>query len=121
MPGLHKFEEKRTHPRVQMKVPVKYRFVGHQVAIQSIYEIRKNDQKTETKDLSLGGMRLLPDLLLDVGSLLRMEINLPEASNLLSAFAEVIWANEGGCGIKFLTMKDNDSKALSDYLARVSS
>jgi c-di-GMP-binding flagellar brake protein YcgR len=121
MPETNNFIEKREFPRVRAKVPVKYRLVGHQEAIESIFERRKDEQSSQTGDISLGGMYLPGEPSLSVGTLLRMEIHLPNAPNKLPAFAEVVWTNGTGGGIQFLSMKENDKESLQSYLEKTSS
>jgi hypothetical protein len=36
----------------------------------------------------------------------------------LSAFAEVVWANERGCGLRYLAMKDEDAEKMRDFIEK---
>jgi hypothetical protein len=58
---------------------------------------------------------------LNVGSILRLDISLPIKSSMISAFAEVVWANETGAGLHFLAMKEDDVETLKGYLTQTSS
>ncbi len=62
--------------------------------------------------MSLGGLYIVAEQILNVGSILRLDVSLPEKSSLISAFAEVVWANETGGGLHFLAMKEDDVEFL---------
>ncbi len=110
------FLEKRVHPRVSVKIPVKYRVIEDQKEIETVFERKKREQTSQTMDVSLGGLYLVADQVLNVGSILRLDITLPEISHVISAFAEVVWSNETGGGLHFLAMKEEDVDSLKNYL-----
>jgi hypothetical protein len=112
------FLEKRVHPRVAVKIPVKYRVIEDQKEIETVFERKKNEQTSQTMDVSLGGLYLVADQVLNVGSILRLDITLPEVSHPVSAFAEVAWSNETGGGLHFLAMKEEDVESLKNYLSQ---
>src|SRR5579862_7020917 len=116
MPEANMFVEKRVHPRVSVKIPVKYRVIEDQKELETVFERKKKEQTTRTMDVSLGGLYIVADQILNVGSILRLDISLPEKSSLISAFAEVVWANETGGGLHFLAMKEDDVEFLKSYL-----
>lgn len=116
MPEANMFVEKRIHPRVSVKIPVKYRVIEDQKELETVFERKKKEQTTKTMDVSLGGLYIVADQLLNIGSILRLDISLPEKSSLISAFAEVVWANETGGGLHFLAMKEDDVEFLKNYL-----
>jgi len=118
VPEANMFVEKRIHPRVSVKIPVKYRVIEDQKEIESIFERRKKEQNTETVDVSLGGMYVVTEQIIQVGSILRLDISLPNKSGVISAFAEVVWANETGGGLHFLAMKEEDMESLKNYLSK---
>lgn len=120
MPEANMFVEKRVHPRVSVKIPVKYRVIEDQKEIETVFERKKREQTTRTMDVSLGGLYIVADQLLNIGSILRLDISLPERASLISAFAEVVWANETGGGLHFLAMKEDDAESLKGYLVNVS-
>lgn len=121
MPEANMFVEKRVHPRVSVKIPVKYRVIEDQKEIETVFERKKREQTTRTMDVSLGGLYIVAEAVLNIGSILRLDISLPEKSSLISAFAEVVWANETGGGLHFLAMKEDDAESLKTYLINVSS
>ncbi len=118
MPEANMFMEKRIHPRVSVKIPVKYRVIEDQKELETVFERKKKEQTTRTMDVSLGGLYIVADQILNVGSILRLDISLPEKSALISAFAEVVWANETGGGLHFLAMKEDDVEFLKNYLIK---
>ena len=120
MPEANMFVEKRVHPRVSVKIPVKYRIIEDQKEIETVFERKKREQTTRTMDVSLGGLYIVADQLLNIGSILRLDISIPEKSSLISAFAEVVWANETGGGLHFLAMKEDDAESLKSYLLSAS-
>ncbi len=120
MPEANMFVEKRIHPRVSIKIPVKYRVIEDQKELETVFERKKREQTTRTMDVSLGGLYIVADQILNIGSILRLDISLPEKASLISAFAEVVWANETGGGLHFLAMKEDDAESLKTYLVNVS-
>lgn len=118
MPEANMFVEKRVHPRVSVKIPVKYRVIEDQKELETVFERRKKEQTTRTMDMSLGGLYIVADSVLNIGSILRLDISLPEKTSIISAFAEVVWANETGAGLHFLAMKEDDVENLKHYLGK---
>ena len=120
MPEANMFVEKRVHPRVSVKIPVKFRVIEDQKELETVFERRKKEQTTRTMDMSLGGLYIVADAVLNIGSILRLDISMPEKSTLISAFAEVVWSNETGAGLHFLAMKEDDVENLKNYLSKAS-
>ena len=120
MPEGNLFVEKRTHPRVSVKIPVKYRVVEDLAGIQSIIEMRKSEANTQSLDISLGGMYIVSEQLLGVGSILHLDISIPEKTKRLAAFGEVVWSKGSGAGLHFMMIKHEDLEALSAFLDEVS-
>jgi c-di-GMP-binding flagellar brake protein YcgR len=116
MPEANMFMEKRVHPRVSVKIPVKYRVIEDQKEIETVFERKKREQTSQTMDVSLGGLYLVSEQVMNVGSILRLDIAIPDNSRMVSAFAEVVWSNETGGGLHFLAMKEEDVDALKNYL-----
>jgi hypothetical protein len=121
MPEANMFLEKRIHPRVPVKIPVKYRIIEDQKEIETVFERKKKEQSSRTMDVSLGGLYLVADQVLNIGSILRLDISLPGQTSMISAFAEVVWSNETGGGLHFLAMKEEDVEILKNYLNNTSS
>ncbi len=117
-PDANMFIEKRIFPRVSIKIPVKYRLIEDQKELDSVFERRKREQSTSTMDVSLGGLYIVAEQVLKVGSILRLDISIPNHPVLISAFAEVVWANETGGGLHFLAMREDDVESLKSYLTK---
>ena len=114
------FVEKRVHPRISVKIPIKYYFAEvEEGAIENIVEWRLQDKNGQTLDLSLSGMYFAVDQKLIINSVIRLEIPLSDESNLLPIYAEVVWVNEEGAGLHFIEMMDEDVECLKAYLAEV--
>lgn len=120
MPEANMFVEKRVHPRLSVKIPVKYRVIEDQKELETVFERKKKEQTTRTMDVSLGGLYIVAEQVLNIGSILRLDISIPEKSALISAFAEVVWSNETGGGLHFLAMKEDDVESLKTYLGTLS-
>jgi hypothetical protein len=56
------------------------------------------------------------DQALKLDSLLSLKITLPARTEVISAFAEVVWSNEKGAGLRFLAIKEQDINALAEHL-----
>jgi c-di-GMP-binding flagellar brake protein YcgR len=116
MPEANMFLEKRVHPRVPVKIAVKYRVIEEQKEIESVFERKNRDKTSQTLDISLGGLYIVADQVIAAGSILRLDIEIPNHPSMISAFAEVAWSNESGLGLHFLAMKDTDVDVMKDYL-----
>jgi c-di-GMP-binding flagellar brake protein YcgR len=121
MPKAYLLKERRVYPRISVKVPVVYWLLEDLDEIKSILERKEKEKKRSTLNISLGGMCLLADEPLKDGNILSLEIDVPDAPKKMKAIAEVVWSNETGGGIHFLTMNDEDMNALKDYLDKLSS
>lgn len=121
MPKADLFLDKRAHSRIATKIPVTYRLMDDQEEIKNIRELGSKTKNAETMDTSLGGMYIVANQALKLGTLLSLKISIPDKMNPLTAFAEVAWANETGAGIHFLAMKEEDMGLLAAYLNKISS
>ncbi len=116
MPEAKLFMEKRMHPRVSVKLPINYRLMDDKGELQNIEEWRKTAKNAESVDLSLGGMFIAVDRALPMGSLLRFDVTISPQTAPLAIFAEVVWTNVTGAGLRFLMIKPEDLEALKKYL-----
>ena len=112
------FVEKRSHPRVPIHFPLKYRLLDGQAQTGTISEMRKREVTAKAIDASLGGMFIAAEESLDVGGVMALHFSVPETPGELSAFAEVVWSNTSGVGVHFLALKPEDLKTLDVALAR---
>jgi Tfp pilus assembly protein PilZ len=118
MPDAKLFLDRRKHPRVQTSVPIRYRVIDDQKEIQSLMERRRRDQTSTSVDLSEGGAYIATPEPVGAGCLIRLEVKVPGVPETLSAFAEVVWANESGCGLRYLAMKDEDAEKMRDFIEK---
>jgi len=110
------FMEKRIFPRTLVKVPVKYRLVESRVKVESLIEWQKKERHTQTIDISLCGMSLAMDRPLPADSIPRFDIFLPNQTKALTVYVKVVWSNKTGAGLRFIMIKNEDTKALKDFL-----
>ena len=120
MPEGKLFVERRVYPRITVNIPAEYRLIEDPKELETVFEMRKKVVNTKTLDVSLGGMHILSETPLSTGAILRMEITLPDRAGPLTAFAEVVWSNEAGGGLRFLAMKEDDSESLKAYIKKAS-
>lgn len=116
MPTGHMFLEKRAEPRVPIKIPVKYLVLEDQNEINGAIESGKKGKTAHTIDLSVKGMFIVSQQPLSKGNILRIDFSLNHSATFLRVFAQVVWANDTGGGLKFLSMQDEDIQFLRDYL-----
>ncbi|HDT12948.1 MAG TPA: PilZ domain-containing protein [Candidatus Aminicenantes bacterium] len=75
-----------------------------------------------TRDISMGGVRLLTAAALDVGSRVRLDITLGRSRKRIRAAAEVRWIRDvyGGevfeAGLQFVGLDPDDEIALMDHV-----
>jgi hypothetical protein len=114
------FLEKRAHPRVTAQIPVKYRLIEDQKEIESVFNRDNRNKTAHTLDVSLGGLYLSANVAVTAGSILRLDITVPDRLAAIAAFAEVAWSNESGLGLHFLAIRDDDLEVLKAYLTKIS-
>lgn len=120
MPEGTIFVEKRAHRRISIKLPVEYRVIDDPKELDSLGERKKLKEKaTYCKDISVGGLFIVADQLFTIGSTLRLDISMREISTCISVFAEIIWANETGGGLKILAIKEDDKKTLKEFIEKI--
>jgi len=120
MPEAEMFVEKRTNPRLSIKIPVKYRLVDNQMEMKNVQEWQKSQQNAYTLDLSLGGLQIVVDQPLKVGSIHQFDIFLLDKTDCVCPYAEVVWSNEKSSGLKFLMMTGEDQEHLRNFLEKTS-
>jgi len=80
----------------------------------------------KSEDVSLGGVYLMSDFLLDKGEKLELSLEIPESGETLELQAEIAWVNLGmedsqkdrypGMGIKFMNPDQNAIEVLANIL-----
>ncbi len=118
MPDANIFMERRVDPRIKVNVPVKYRFLEDKKEIKTVLEHRKREKSALAMDISLGGMQITADQAIKEGDIMDFEITLPDLSEPLSAFAEVVWAKENTGGIHFVKLSEEDFLVLKVYVRK---
>lgn len=122
MTKAQSYLEKRTHPRVPIKVPVQYQCVDDSVEMEKL-----RGSTGLAKDLSLDGLYLKTYHLFNVGDVFKLEITIPEPFQQLFAYAEVVWAKQGSwftknsAGLRLMLMPVEDKEALKAYFNRIAS
>ncbi|MGH7739512.1 MAG: PilZ domain-containing protein [bacterium] len=116
MPEAKMFFNKRTHARVPAHISVTYLVMKGQQKDRGIQDLIDGTKMAETLDASLGGMLLGGQPELNAGDTVTLKFSLPNTLTPLSAFAQVAWVNTAGAGLRFLSMPEEDRKALDVYL-----
>lgn len=107
------FLEKRNHSRVPVKIPVQYRQVEDPKELEEL-----RGRTALAQDASLEGMHIKTGIPVKIGDVFRLDISVPERSKQLFAFAEVVWVNESGAGLRLMLMESEDRESLKAYLAQ---
>jgi hypothetical protein len=103
---------------MSLNIPIKYRIIEDQREITTVLERNHKDQNSRTKDVSLDGLYLIADNVPEVGSVLILDITLPNVSRIISSYAEVVWSNDTGGGLHFEVIKEEDFEILKSYLSQ---
>ena len=104
--------ERRRYERVNISFPIEY---------EPLYE--RGYFYTVSKDLSLGGIRILTDKFIPKGNLMKININL--INRVIRLKAKVCWCNKEriaerySAGLEFLEVNEEDKKVLSAFLSKV--
>jgi len=110
-------EERRRFVRLSTSVKVEYAVVG-----ESDEEV-----SSSTKNISLGGICLFLDNIVDKGAILELKIFVLKEVNPIKARGKVAWIEEFGlgeadtrkhieAGIEFTQIPDGDRERLSQYI-----
>ena len=114
-------EDRRSHERFNKELEVEYSV-----------EKRAHLKNGMTVDLSKGGMKLLLDEKLPMGTILGLKMSIPEKRRTIEAEAEVVWTSDAErndnsgkrfffSGLKFISVKEPAGVHLSEYLTRLGS
>lgn len=109
-------EERRATPRIRAYRPVRL----HHAGIPRVVE-------TLTKDLAVGGLRCVSQVLFPVSTEVNVELMLSTGSEPLTARGRAVWfqtiphSEQFDLGISFLDLAPADKRRLSVYLDRLSS
>jgi c-di-GMP-binding flagellar brake protein YcgR len=119
MPEAQISFERRNHPRIPLKIPVKYWLINDPKEIEMISTNKRHEQNTHTINVSLSGLYIVLDEKLNVGSIIRLDISIPDYSVSMAAFAEVVWSNKRGGGLRFEAIKEADQEVLKNFLLQI--
>ena len=102
-------EEKRQHPRIDMRVPLTYRVRGKPIS-----------ESTISTDLSAGGLSFISEKFLPIQTVLGLEFNI--LSRSLSSSGQIKWispvshSDRNRIGIQFMELPDAAKDYLSNYI-----
>jgi hypothetical protein len=103
------FIEKRKHKRVGKDLHIRYKLVPGSISVST--------EKTAGKsgDISIGGVRIVGDVIGKPNDILRVEID-TGLNNSLIFFAQIKWQKEKEFGMEFLTLKEHDREILEELI-----
>ncbi len=101
-----------------VRVPVKVRMtVKDEEGAGDLYFVSRN--------LSIGGVFLVSDLLLEQGVKMYLEFSLPPRSALIIVKGEIAWIKDeaeeevpGGMGVRFLNLDPESKKIITEFIQR---
>jgi c-di-GMP-binding flagellar brake protein YcgR len=111
---------RRDNPRVSVKIPVKFLPAEDEKVLKKIEEWRESKKYGFTYDLSAGGMQLVADYPLALGSVLEFKIYILDKVSVVTVYARVVWVNQNSAGLHFLLIKPAEREALTSFLKKAS-
>ena len=110
-------EERRRFVRLSTLVKVEYAVIGKS----------SEELSSSTKNISLGGICLFLDDMVDMGTILELKMFIAQESLPINAMGKVVWIEEFGlgeedkrkhieAGIEFIRISDADRERLSQYI-----
>ena len=110
-------EERREHSRFEEDLEVEYRV-----------EKKPRPYKGRTANISKGGMKLLMDEKLSIGTVLDLKIYIPKKKGTVEVGAQVVWTKDVDekdpsgkrlfhSGIKFIGIKEPSDTYFSEYIS----
>ena len=89
----------------------------YQTSLQAMYNTISEDGKVWIRDISKGGARLFLHNPIRIGSLLRLEINLPNESKPVVTHGWIVWANEHEAGFNSSEVDQGEIMRVLRYIA----
>jgi c-di-GMP-binding flagellar brake protein YcgR len=120
MPKTKIANNRRDNPRVSIKIPVKFLPAEDKKVLKKIEDWRESKKHGFTLDLSTGGMQLVADHPLAVGSVLEFKIYILDKVSVVTVYARVMWTNKNCNGLRFLLIKPAEMDALTSFLQKAS-
>lgn len=113
-------DERREFPRLPINMTVDYNTYLSEDA---------QTTKTESKNISAGGIRIIALGELEVGKKMQLKFSIPDANITISAVGKVVWTEEfivGSAktgkayevGIEFISITDEDRKKIEEYVKK---
>jgi c-di-GMP-binding flagellar brake protein YcgR len=120
MPNTKITSNRRDKHRVSIKIPVKFLLAEDQKVLKKVEDWRDSKKYGFTHDLSSGGMQLVSDFSLAVGSVLEFELYILDQVKAVTVYAKVVWTNENSAGLHFLLIKPAAMDVLTSFLKKAS-
>ncbi len=93
------------------------RYYRHPVEIAVYLDLGSGNITAESIDLSSGGVAIATGQELAPGKQGNLRFTLPVSNESVEASCEIVWADRGRSGIKFLKLSKSSKAALDDWLA----
>ncbi|MBI3306480.1 MAG: Flp pilus assembly complex ATPase component TadA [Candidatus Omnitrophica bacterium] len=84
------FSERRSYPRVKVKIPVKYHIVQKDEEEKKQQEYLRRGKKAQSEDLSASGIAFLTPEGLAVGIMIEIQMDLPDGDGMIEAISRVV-------------------------------
>lgn len=84
------FVERRSYPRVKVKIPVKYCVIQKDKEQKKQEEYRFRGKKAQTEDISASGIAFLVTEVLCVGTMLEIHMELPDGDGMIECIGRVV-------------------------------
>ncbi len=84
--------------------------------VTSVPTVDRREISLTAVNVSQGGLRVETPQSLKESDLVRLSIELPDVPTQVTAFAEVIWANEQEGGMHFLAIHEDQENFLKEYV-----
>ena len=121
MAEAYLYLEKRDNPRMSVKLPVKFFFAEGEVDPNNAVQWRRQETTALVLDVSLSGMFMMVNQKLQTGNIIRVDVSLSPKPEPVAFYAEVIWSNEQGAGLRFVEMWPEDMAAMKAYMEKAAS
>ena len=102
-----------------MKIPVTFKIIEDHGNVKNIKALADKLKVGQTVDSSLGGIYVVADQPFKIGDILNLKITIPNLTTPLTAYADVVWANDTGAGLQFLAIRDSDLESFASYLKSI--
>lgn len=105
------YSEQRRFPRFHYSIPIKYHQQDQAVPAYTV-----------TRDLSVGGIKLLANHFIPRGTGMQIEVDIPRLETI-NASAKVVWSSrishtdEYLCGLNFSNLGETDKKNISELVS----